>query len=75
MRERCRPLGGRVLMRRRIRRWPREIEAEIDRAWAASPNPGRVSAVHRLNRSEYNNAVRDLLGLDPDLDVASPAWR
>ncbi len=42
------------------------LEKEIDRAWAASPNPGRISAVHRLNRSEYNNAVRDLLGLEFD---------
>src|SRR5258706_8921775 len=29
----------------------RFLEAEIDRAWAASPNPGRISAVHRLNRA------------------------
>ena len=41
------------------------LEAEIDRAWASSPNPGRTSAVHRLNRSEYNNAIRDLFALDP----------
>jgi mono/diheme cytochrome c family protein len=40
------------------------LEVEIDRAWARSPNPGRTSAVHRLNRSEYNNAIRDLFGLD-----------
>ena len=42
---------------------------EIDRAWAANPNPGRISAVHRLNRTEYNNAIRDLFALD--LDVRS----
>jgi mono/diheme cytochrome c family protein len=41
------------------------LEADIDRAWAASPNPGRVNAVHRLNRTEYSNAVRDLFALDP----------
>src|SRR5262249_817869 len=35
------------------------LETEIDRAWAASPNPGTSSAVHRLNRAEYNNAIRD----------------
>src|SRR5206468_62590 len=40
------------------------LEREIDRAWIAHPNPGRVPAVHRLNRTEYNNAVHDLLGLD-----------
>jgi len=37
------------------------MELKLDRAWAANPNPGRISAVHRLNRMEYNNAVRDLL--------------
>src|SRR5688572_18631951 len=31
------------------------LEREIDRAWDASPNPGRIAAVHRLNRAEYNN--------------------
>jgi hypothetical protein len=44
------------------------LENEIDKAWVASPNPGRVSAVHRLNRTEYNNAVRDLFALG-DVDV------
>lgn len=44
------------------------LENEIDKAWVASPNPGRVSAVHRLNRAEYNNAVRDLFALG-DVDV------
>jgi hypothetical protein len=41
------------------------LETALDRFSAASPNPGRV-AVHRLNHSEYANAVRDLLGLDVD---------
>jgi len=41
------------------------IEADIDRAWSASPNPGRISSVHRLNRTQYSNAVRDLFALDP----------
>jgi hypothetical protein len=39
------------------------LEAELDRAAAAHPNPGRP-AVHRLNRAEYSNAVRDLLAVD-----------
>jgi mono/diheme cytochrome c family protein len=42
------------------------LEREIDRAWTARPNPGRVGAVHRLNRTEYTNAVRDLFALDFD---------
>jgi hypothetical protein len=44
------------------------LENEIDKMWVASPNPGRVSAVHRLNRAEYNNAVRDLFAFG-DVDV------
>ena len=40
------------------------LEAELDRAAAASPNPGRRPALHRLSRTEYQNAVRDLLALD-----------
>jgi hypothetical protein len=39
------------------------LETALDRAAAAMPNPGRV-AVHRLNQTEYVNAVRDLLGLE-----------
>jgi mono/diheme cytochrome c family protein len=48
------------------------VEADIDRAWLASPTTGRVSAVHRLNRTQYSNAVRDLFALDPQaFDVTS----
>ena len=48
------------------------LENEIDRAWEASPNPGRISAVHRLNRAEYNNAIRDLFALDLDVKPLLP---
>ena len=41
------------------------LETSLDRAAAARPNPGRP-AVHRLNRAEYTNAVRDLLALEID---------
>ncbi|HUR36132.1 MAG TPA: DUF1592 domain-containing protein [Vicinamibacterales bacterium] len=44
------------------------LEGELDRAWLASPNPGRIGAVHRLNRTQYNNAIRDLFALK-DIDV------
>lgn len=37
----------------------------LDDAAKTSPNPGRP-AVHRLNRTEYTNAIRDLLGLEID---------
>jgi len=48
------------------------LESELDAAWAESPNVGRINAVHRLNRTEYNNAVNDLLGLDVDVIDALP---
>ena len=48
------------------------LELEIDRASEARPNPGRIGAVHRLNRVEYNNAIRDLLALDIDVTPLLP---
>jgi len=39
------------------------LETELDRSAEAHPNPGRPT-IHRLNRAEYSNAVRDLLALD-----------
>jgi hypothetical protein len=48
------------------------LETELDRAAAAQPNPGRPS-IHRLNRTEYTNAVRDLLSLDIDGSSLLPA--
>ena len=41
----------------------KSLEESLDRAAAANPNPGRP-AVHRLNRVEYSNAIRDVLALD-----------
>jgi mono/diheme cytochrome c family protein len=41
------------------------LEASLDAAAIADPRPGRV-AIHRLNRTEYTNAIRDLLALDID---------
>jgi len=39
------------------------LETTLDAAAAAHPNPGRAP-VHRLNRAEYSNAIRDLLAVD-----------
>ena len=47
------------------------IEAELDRAWAAHPSPGRP-LLRRLNRAEYANAVRDLVALDVDVAALLP---
>jgi cytochrome c5 len=40
------------------------LETELDRAASVRPNPGRPAGLHRLNRTEYANAVRDLLGIE-----------
>src|SRR3954447_1368220 len=48
------------------------LEGALDRASDGAPNPGRPT-VHRLNRSEYTNAVRDLLALEIDGRALLPA--
>src|SRR5262245_24332975 len=45
------------------------LESSIDKVAAANPNPGR-KVLHRLNRAEYGNAIRDLFALNA-LDVTS----
>ena len=47
------------------------IENSLDRAAAAAPNPGQP-VLHRLNRTEYANAIRDLLDLDVDASDLLP---
>lgn len=49
------------------------LETELDRAAAARPDPGRPPALRRLNRTEYRNAIRDLLALDVDVNDLLPA--
>jgi cytochrome c551/c552 len=51
-----------------LRSW---LEQELDRAAVAQPNPGRPM-LHRLNRVEYGNAVRDLLALNVDIASLLP---
>jgi hypothetical protein len=48
------------------------LERSIDRVALTKPNPGR-SPLHRLNRSEYAAAVRDVLALDVDATALLPA--
>ncbi len=52
-----------------LRDW---LEAQVDRAAAAHPDPGSV-VLHRLNRTEYSNAIRDLLDLQLDVTTLLPA--
>src|SRR6266700_2395199 len=47
------------------------LQIQLDKAAAAHPNPGRP-VLHRLNRAEYANAIRDLLGLDVDAAALLP---
>ena len=49
------------------------IEGQLDAAAAADLNPGRTETFHRLSRTEYRNAVRDLLALDVGVDDLLPA--
>ena len=49
------------------------LESELDRAAAARPNPGRTESFHRLNRTEYGNAIRDLLALEVGVTPLLPA--
>ena len=44
------------------------LEGALDRAAAAHPNPARP-LLHRMNRAEYRNAIRDLLALDVDVSA------
>ena len=48
------------------------LEARLDEQSAINPNPG-APAIHRLNRAEYSNAIRDLLGIDLDHAKDLPA--
>src|SRR6185503_12815617 len=48
------------------------LTTTLDRAAAAHPNPGRPM-LRRLNRSEYANAIRDLLALEVDASALLPA--
>ncbi len=48
------------------------LEGALDAAAAASPNPGRP-VIHRLNRTEYVNVIRDLLALEIDGPTYLPA--
>ncbi len=48
------------------------LETSLDAAAAAKPNPGRTETLRRLNRTEYQNAIRDLLALDVDAAALLP---
>src|SRR5439155_7249473 len=55
--------------RRALLSW---LETSLDEAAAVKPNPGRTDTLRRLNRTEYQNAIRDLLLLDIDTTSLLP---
>ena len=66
------PAGARRPERAALDAFAANIETAVDRAAAAAPNPGRAP-LHRMNRAEYANAIRDLLALDVDSSTLLPA--
>jgi hypothetical protein len=48
------------------------LENGLDRAAERNPNPGRTEPFHRLNRAQYQNAIRDLLNLETDVTSLLP---
>lgn len=48
------------------------LGSSLDQLAAKKPNPGRTDPFHRLNRTEYRNAIRDLLGLEIDAATLLP---
>ncbi|HUQ52219.1 MAG TPA: DUF1592 domain-containing protein, partial [Gammaproteobacteria bacterium] len=53
------------------RAWITSLESTLDAAAETAPNPGQI-ALHRLNRTEYANAIGDLLALDIDVKALLP---
>ena len=49
------------------------LASTLDAGAAKSPNPGRTETFRRLNRTEYQNTIRDLLGLEVDITSLLPA--
>ena len=71
--------AGAMPPRRRPRPDPKEyehftayLEAALDRLAGVDPDPGRTESFRRMNRTEYQNAVRDLLMLDIDITALLP---
>jgi len=54
-----------------IHQFVEALEAKMDAAFAANPNPG-WRPFQRLNRAEYQRAVKDLLGIDVDVTAYLP---
>ena len=51
----------------------KSLETSLDRAATVHPDPGRTATIRRLTRTEYQNAIRDLLAVDIDVTPWLPA--
>jgi len=65
------PSGARRPERATLDAFATQVEKNLDAAAALHPNPGSA-ALHRLNRTEYGNVIRDLLALDIDVEMLLP---
>ena len=65
------PLGSRRPDEATYEKLIAQLEGELDATAASRPYPGRP-VLHRLNRAEYANAIRDLLGLNVDVAALLP---
>jgi len=65
------PSGARRPDRATLDVFATQVEKSLDAAAALHPNPGSA-ALHRLNRTEYGNVIRDLLALDIDVEMLLP---
>ncbi len=66
------PSGAKRPARVSLDAFAAELETRLDRAAAGTPNPG-APVLHRLNRTEYANAIHDLLSLDIDVTTMLPS--
>src|ERR1019366_989888 len=66
------PSGAPRPERAAIDEFTARLETSLDKRAAQHPNPGNVG-LHRLNRAEYGNAVRDLLAVNVDVSTLLPS--
>jgi mono/diheme cytochrome c family protein len=67
------PVGQRRPDPEATREFVSYLTTALDSNYAAHPAPGRTEPLRRLNRTEYKNAIRDLLALDVDVTELLPA--
>lgn len=66
------PVGKDRPAERELERLVATLASSLDQVAAKNPDPGRPGAFHRLNRTEYRNAIRDLLGVEIDAATLLP---